>query len=125
MWTVTLGQSCELCPIVTMAMRDPPQGSSCAVRSPKAKDVPLNSAILAPPQPLLRLNFKVPSFIFISFLPFPPHLISCVLLVFLSITRHYIKEYKSLPHSTLSIINGLPLHWKKSISDLNKSAQLN
>lgn len=42
MWTVTPGQSCELCLAVTMAKRDPPLGSSWAAPPPKAKDVSLN-----------------------------------------------------------------------------------
>lgn len=84
-WTVTQGQSCELCPTVTMAMRDPSQGSSCAVRSPKAKDVPMNSVIVVSPNPsCFSISRCHLSSLSLSF-PFPFHflyLISCVLVVF-------------------------------------------
>ena len=54
-WKVTQGQSCELCPTVTMAMRDLqyPKGGSCAVQPPKAKDVPMNPVVIVYPNPSL------------------------------------------------------------------------
>lgn len=75
--THTQGQSCELCLTVTMAKRDPSQGSSWAAPSPKAKDVPLNlwtlSSLFHPNPPTSRFQgaiFHLHLFPFLFFSPF-------------------------------------------------------